>query len=85
MSKNLLPVIGQCKACITVPETGAFRGTDFIVIQNAEVSLLSNKSSKELGVLKIGVDASMPVKAWRLSPGNKWLYLWSKEHFQTTW
>ena len=59
-SKNPLPVLGQCKARITVPETGASRETDFIVIPNAQVSLLSNKTSKELGVLKIGVDAARP-------------------------
>ena len=46
-SKNPLPVLGQCKARITVPETGASRETDFIVIPNAQVSLLSNKTSKE--------------------------------------
>ena len=55
-SKNLLPVLGQCKARITVPETGVSRETDFIVIPNAQVSLLSYKTSKELGILKIGFE-----------------------------
>ena len=73
-----MPVLGQCKARITVPETGASRETDFIVIPNAQVSLLSNKTSKELGVLKIGVDAGTPVNACRPSPGDKWPYLQDK-------
>ena len=73
-----MPVHGQCKARIRVPETGASRETDFIVIPNAQVSLLSNKTSKELGVLKIGVDACMPVNAFRPSPGDKWPYLQDK-------
>ena len=77
-SKNPLPVLGQCKARITVPETGASRETDFIVIPNAQVSLLSNKTSKELGVLKIGVNAGTPVNACRPSPGDKWPYLQDK-------
>ena len=77
-SKNPLPVLGQCKARITVPETGASRETDFIVIPNAQVSLLSNKTSKELGILKIGVDAGTPVNACRPSPGDKWPYLQDK-------
>ena len=77
-SKNPLPVLGQCKARITVPETGASRETDFIVIPNAQVSLLSNKTSKELGVLKIGVDGGTPVNACRPSPGDKWPYLQDK-------
>ena len=75
VSKNPLPVLGQCKAHISVPETGASRETDFIVIPNAQVSLLSNKTSKELGVLKIGVDAGTPVNACRPSLGDKWPYL----------
>ena len=42
------------------------------------MSLLSNKTSKELGVQKIGVDSGMPVNACRPSPGDKWLYLQDK-------
>ena len=42
------------------------------------MSLLSNKTSKELGVLKIGVDAGTPVNACRPSPGDKWPYLQDK-------
>ena len=42
------------------------------------MSLLSNKTSKELGVLKIGVDAGTPVNACRPSPGDKWPYLLDK-------
>ena len=78
VSKNPLPLLGQCKARITVPETGASRETDFIVTPNAQVSLLSNKTSKELGILKIDVDASTPDNACRPSPGDKWPYLQDK-------
>ena len=36
------------------------------------MSLLSNKTSKELDVQKIGVDSGMPVNACRPSPGDKY-------------
>ena len=58
--------------------TGASRETDFIVIPNAQVSLLSNKTSKELGVLKIGFDGGTPVNVCRPSPSDKWPYLQDK-------
>ena len=78
MSKESLPVFGKCKAPITVPETGGPRETDFIVIQNAQVSLLSNKTSKELRVLKINVDADTLVNTCRPSPADRWPYLHDK-------
>ena len=42
------------------------------------MSLRSNKMSKELGVLKIGVDAGTPMNVCRPSPGDKWLFLQDK-------
>ena len=76
--KTHCPYLVSLKAHILVPETGSSWETDFIVLPNEQVSLLSNKTSKELGVLKISVDAGTPVNRCHLSPGDKWLYLQEK-------
>ena len=56
-SQQPLELLGQCDLKIGVPNTGRSVSARFFVIPNTEVSLLSNKTSKDLGVLKVGLDA----------------------------
>ena len=58
-AKEPLAVLGQCQLKISVPETQRSIMADFIVVPEAQVSLLSNQTSKELGVLSIGINVNL--------------------------
>ena len=57
-AKEPLAVLGQCQLRISVPETEKSVLADFIVVPEAQVSLLSNQTSKELGVLSVGINVN---------------------------
>ena len=54
-STNPIELLGQCCLKIGIPKSGNAVTAKFFVTVGGQVSLLSNKTSKELGVLKINV------------------------------
>ncbi|XP_062844794.1 uncharacterized protein K02A2.6-like [Trichomycterus rosablanca] len=58
-SKQALTLLGKCTLEVEVPNTTRRATASFFVIPQAQASLLSSRTSKELGLLRIGINANI--------------------------
>lgn len=58
-SKQPLMLLGKCTLEVEVPNTTQRATASFFVVPQAQASLLSSRTSKDLGLLRVGIDANI--------------------------
>lgn len=72
--KQPFSLLGKCTLKVQVPNTARSGTASFFMVPQSQASLLSSRTSKELGLLRVGINADI----LSCSEGNIWLSLSAK-------